>query len=614
VFFSAALLRNALCSFAERAFHLRRSGFRAYSIRLFVSLLGAGTLFAALPIPAQEATAADSARPFACHVSSAPGALPFSDAVFSDYQDYDCIVHTTKPQDRDPGADNNGLLYTAEACTIMQLQNVSYDRNDIATGLPHWQVEGHPGLYRHAPENKTDPEGPDDYIGLGALAGVCGFHEVARDILNYGKPDDQALPSVGSDLNPISRGKECYASLRKGVTPTGFIPYNYNNVDPGKFTLATWLGKAPAIITHLKLGAGEQPARSELAIWSAALLYSGESGLSDPPHSNQDKWLQSWLMVLTYEMAHYHSGDADTAVDKWWNLLYQRYPGGIQQTMTEYLNLPGGSEANPLSKYIKDFKDKRDTTAIPVDAFEPGLVDALQGLLSTKCGLGATSGVCIKDDAASQAAFSEAFDSAFSSAQTTVDAAKDLVASHQHLSDLAANAASHSTDVVAGLNGRVADLQAQALQAQKNLAAMTAQKADMLAKGLDKVRLPGHVEVHCIQHVLGKCVLWTPPIFIPGPMQANPAFDNLTRAIGDLTSHFNGLQGSVLHAQHDLEDARRDLTKAATDRDSIKAELDRLSEALAKANKYRDAAKDALEGSQAVLQNLIPGVPLQCVP
>lgn len=325
MFLSTALLKDPRLAFAEKAFSFRRNDFLAFSIPVTGFLLGLGILFTAPPISAQEPTAADSAHPFACHVSSAPGALPFSDAVFSDYQDYYCIVHTTKPRDRDPGADNNGLLYTAEACTIMQLQNVSYDRNDIATGLPHWQVEGHPGLYRHAPENKTNPEGPDDYIGLGALAGVCGFHQVAREILNYGKPDDQALALAGVNANPVSRGKECYASLRKGITPTGFIPYNYNNVDPGKFTLATWLGKAPAIITHLKLGAGDQPTRSELAIWSAALLYSGESGLSDPPHSNQDKWLQSWLMVLTYEMAHYHSGDADAAVGKWWNLLYQRY-------------------------------------------------------------------------------------------------------------------------------------------------------------------------------------------------------------------------------------------------------------------------------------------------
>jgi hypothetical protein len=610
MFSSVALLKDAFCSFAEQAFSLRKNTFLAFSIPLAGFLLGLGTFFTTPPISAQEATAADSAHPFACHVSSAPGALPFSDAVFSDYQDYYCIVHTKKPQDRDPGADNNGLLYTAEACTIMQLQNVSYDRNDIDTGLPHWQVEGHPGLYRHAPENKTDTEGPDDYIGLGALAGVCGFHQVARDILNYGKPDDQVLPIAGVTPNPISQGKACYASLRKGITPTGFIPYNYNNVDPGKFTLATWLGKEPAIITHLKLGAGERPTRSELAIWSAALLYSGESGLSDPPHSNQDKWLQSWLMVLTYEMAHYHSGDADDAVAKWWNLLYQRYPGGIQQSMTEYLNLPGGTEANPLSKYIKDFKDKRDTTAISVDAVEAGLVDALQGLLSTKCGLGFASGVCIEDDTASQALFSKTFDSAFSSAQATVDSAKDMVASHQHLLDLAANAVNHSTDVVAGLTGKVADLQAQALLAQNNLAVMSAKKVGTLAN----VRLPGHVEVHCLKKVFKKCVLFTPPIFIPGPMQANPVFGNLTKAILDLTNHLIDLQGSVVHAQHDLEDAQRDLAKATTDRDAIKAELDRLDAALAKASKYRDAAKDALEGSQAVLQNLIPGVPLQCAP
>jgi hypothetical protein len=612
MFLRTPQLKDAFRSTAEKVFFSRIHVFFALSIPIAGMLFGLGAFFAAPAVSAQQNKPADLTPPFNCHVASAPGAVPFSDDVFSDYKDYYCIVHSTKDDNRDPGHDSNGLIYTAYACTMMQLQNVSYDRNDIATGLPHWEVEGHPGLYRHAPENKADVEGPDDYIGLGALAGVCGFHEVARDILNYGKPDDHAGPLAGFNPNPISKGKDCYASLRKGITPTGFIPYNYNNVDPGKFTLASWLGKEPAIITHLKIGAGDRPTPSELAVWSAALLYSGESGLSDPPHSHQDPWMQSWLMIQTYELSHYHSADADAAIAKWWTLLYQRYPGGIQQAMTEYLN-QGGSDANPLSKYMKDFKDKGDTNAIYVDAIGPDFVNALQGIMSS-CGSPNTPGVCLTDNVVSQAAFSKTFDIAFSSAQAAVDSATALVSSHQHLLDLAADVVNHSNDVVNGLTGKVANLQAQLLQAQGNLAGLGAQKANMLAKGLDKIRLPGHVESHCIQKVLGACVLFTPPIFIPGPMQANPTFENLTRSIGDLTNHVNSIQGDVLHAQHDLEDAQKDLTKATTDRDTIKGELDKLSDALAKANKYRDAAKNALEGAQAIVQNIIPSVPLQCGP
>jgi septation ring formation regulator EzrA len=94
----------------------------------------------------------------------------------------------------------------------------------------------------------------------------------------------------------------------------------------------------------------------------------------------------------------------------------------------------------------------------------------------------------------------------------------------------------------------------------------------------------------------------------------NQAYTRLITTIVDLTSHFNQIQGNLLNAQHDLQDAQSDLVKATTNRDAIEAELDQLNDSLAKANKYRDAAKDALDGSQAILQNGIPGVPLQCAP
>jgi hypothetical protein len=51
---------------------------------------------------------------------------------------------------------NNGPLYTAEACVIMQLRKVAYDRNAIASAIASCEVEK--GLYRHSP---TDPQDQD---------------------------------------------------------------------------------------------------------------------------------------------------------------------------------------------------------------------------------------------------------------------------------------------------------------------------------------------------------------------------------------------------------------------------------------------------------------------
>jgi hypothetical protein len=73
--------------------------------------------------------------------------------------------------------------------------------------------------------------------------------------------------------------------------------------------------------------------------------------------SPQDPWLQSWLMVLTYQTSGFRSVVADEAVKDWWDLLYQRWPGGLKQAMTTYLG--AAAQGNPLSEFIEDFKDAK---------------------------------------------------------------------------------------------------------------------------------------------------------------------------------------------------------------------------------------------------------------
>jgi hypothetical protein len=236
------------------------------------------------------------------------------------YRDRFGLIHSVlvDKATRDPST-NNGLLYTAEACVIMQLRGVNYDRSAIASAIASCEVK--PGLFRRSPSNPQDQEGPDDYIGLGALAGVCGFHDIAREILDYGK--------------------------------SGIVPYNYNNVEPGRLTGGSWMERFPAMIVHWKMAAGEQPSTVELIIWGSALEYSARHNMN--ADSPQDPWLQSWLMVLTYQTSAFRSSVTDAAVTDWWNLLYQRWPGGIKQAMTTYLS--AGAKGNPLSEFIEDFKD-----------------------------------------------------------------------------------------------------------------------------------------------------------------------------------------------------------------------------------------------------------------
>jgi hypothetical protein len=181
--------------------------------RIFrASLLFAG-LIGASPVAAQTLTAAS----------------------WDDYTDRFGIIHTEKVDlpNRDPKTDN-GLLYTAEACAIMQMKNVSYDRNRIAAGIKANEVK--PGLYRRTPLKLDHLEAHDDYVGLGALAGLCGFRDVARDILAYGRGADQ------HGLTPAD-AKEHFGSMADDMVKCKAFSYNYNNVTPGVWNWNTcWRG------------------------------------------------------------------------------------------------------------------------------------------------------------------------------------------------------------------------------------------------------------------------------------------------------------------------------------------------------------------------------------
>ncbi len=159
-----------------------------------------------------------------------------TEASWTNYTDKSGLIHSElvhppplpgKPSVAGP-SNGNGLLYTSEACVIMELRHVSYAREKIYNAIKTAQVK--PGLFDRSPELTDQEEAPDDYIGLGALAGICGFHDIARDILNYGKGDDQASGATVVTLYPDE-----FSHLKREVNECKTVSYNYNNVSPGTF-------------------------------------------------------------------------------------------------------------------------------------------------------------------------------------------------------------------------------------------------------------------------------------------------------------------------------------------------------------------------------------------
>jgi hypothetical protein len=584
---SAPAIKCALGLSADRAFPFIVKNVRLSPIAFFGLILIANVSIATPPVLAQS----------------------FTSAVWAPYTDHYGIIHSV-PVDtkaRNPST-NNGLLYTAEACVIMKLQNVNYDRAQMAAGVQADQVK--PGLFRRTPTNTSDYESPDDYIGLGALAGVCGFHDVARSILDYGSGGDQASGAMVLGLNPVSVGKGWLKLLHRGLKPAQLVPYDYNNVNPGTFTFTTWMGKFPPIIVHWKIAAGDRPTQSDFSVWSAALIYSGEENLKG---NGQDPWLQSWLMVLTYEMSGYHSVLADSAVSQWWKLLHQRYPGGIKQTMTAYL--AAGAAGNPLSEYIDDFEGARNPAAVMVDndSSASDLLNPLEGLLSMNCGVDVATATCIADSDFSPTEFLAPLTTALTAAVTAVDSANKAIAVQQQLLALQAIALSNAKNLSSNLDKGYAAYQGQTTALQQELTALGAQKAEILGKKLDKVQLPGHFENPCKHIKVGfihECIPLLPPpgIFVPGRLQPNPTFAALVNSITALGNQVNQIQRQADQTQREIQITQQGINNIQSLETEINEALDRLRNDLTKAKADVELARSGVQYAQDVVQNLIPGV------
>jgi hypothetical protein len=518
-------------------------------------------------------------------------AQSFTADVWTPYTDRFGLIHTkpVDPTTRDPST-NNGLLYTAEACTIMQLKNVSYDKAKIAAAVSASQVE--PGLFRRSPVDFNDAEAPDDYIGLGALAGVCGFQSVARDILAYGAGADQVSgPTIiGLNIAAISH-------INDEIKQCTTVPYNYNNVNPKVFSFATWMGKFPAIITHWKLAAGYRPSSDELGVWAAALILSGTTDTS-----NKDHWLQSWLMVLTYESSQYHSSAADFAVTQWWSLLHQHYPGGIKETMTDYLALAPGAPPNPFAEYIDDFDQWRNPSITMIDTDNSALnsLTSVGGLLSMGCGQAGTSNACIDYNDYSPTNFLAPFTMNLTVAAAAVSFGSTQVASQQHLVDLQTTTVADSLQTLASLNKISANLLAEHNNLQQRSTQLLLQKGNLIAMKLDQVSLPGHWTTPTAWGVpVG------PPIWVPGK-PGNPNYEAVLGSIATVANQMADLQNKIQKSIDQSHAALQDFVKKTTDLRGLNSTLDLAQRDLTNSKAALETAKGALEYAQATVQDLNP--------
>ena len=547
---------------------------------------------------------------FAWVIGTQPvAAQTLTPGVWADYTSRGLIYdQKVDPKTKEPKTDN-GLLYTAEACVIMQLSGVNYDalKGGIADALKASQIE--PGLFSPSPdpEKRHQQEGPDDYWGLGALAAICGFQNIARDILSYGRGHNQPSGPTVFELSGADFGQ--MADRLKQCTT---VPYNYNNASPGVFTRkslsSSWMGRFPSLITHLKIAAGERPESDELAVWAAALIFSAkQEQLRIKKQDKMGSWLLSWLQVLTYQTSRYHTFAADNAVDAWWKELHSQFPeGGIKQVMKEYL--AADAAGNPLGDYIDNFEWLTNSDPERVDGIS-NPENAIKPPLTKSCGpMGL--GVCVDYQNFSPVNFLDPVNQNITAAETALSETSKAVSRQEYLLQRATSDAEQSIRAVESLPKAISDFQAQQAHLQQQLTESTNRQAEMLAKGFNKIAGSGHFQSvpcpcpKCPKHIPCPPCPCPLPIWIPGAIGDNPEFQSLLNSIRGLQNRAQDVQNKLAQAQTQLATAQqvlidKGIVALRNERDRVLAELD-------KARGDIDAAKGALKFREAFVNNLIP--------
>jgi hypothetical protein len=501
--------------------------------------------------------------------------------VWKPYTDAYGLIHDKRVTKENPIPTGNALLYTSEACVIMELRKVNYEtiRKKISEGVEGSQVK--PGLFGRGPTKKTDQNDHDDYVGLGALAGICGFRDVARDILNYGRGREQpsgptVLGSSGVNFGAISdKLKHCNT-----------VPYNYNNVHPGKVK-DSWMGKYPDLITHLKIAAGERPTSDELAYWGAAIIFSAkQEKIRIPKEDKMGSWLLAWLQVLTYQLSRYHSAAADYASVEWWKELRSQFPeGGIKQVMKQYLN--ADAEGNPLGDFIDNFEQSRNPDVVMVDnTSDPEtLLRPLLGILTNDCGPKSLS-VCIDYRNFSPTNLSAQFDRLGVVTEMGISAIQAEIARQQKLLD-APPMLKWERENFEKMNKTLADAETEHRQVQQQIDNAISRLNEIITK----VPQPRGM---CFRSPCNNVFL-CPPSTVPCAVFDNVTYkqivDQITRAQNTLQEHTTAIK----HLRPVVERARQALAEKNREFDvlngKVKVELDRLQGELTKAKGFAEATR-----------------------
>lgn len=204
------------------------------------------------------------------------------------------------------GGSQNGILWTGESMVVMKDNDVLPKELEDSLFASMKSCEIEPGLMRRSPSNQGDQQAHDDYMGFLAACYVCGRHDLAEVVLNYGKRTtwlkfipfryvfNTMLP--GTMLHPLydKNGNRLRNANRpkyeqfftKYLAPEGF-----------RINFSAWFGRLPQFVAHAHWAANKKPPLIYRIL--QALVIWNNSKLKDGGHP--DTWALTWLMCRTMD-------------------------------------------------------------------------------------------------------------------------------------------------------------------------------------------------------------------------------------------------------------------------------------------------------------------------
>ena len=160
--------------------------------------------------------------------------------------------------DNDSGSSTgNGNLFMAHYAFGLYANSVLIDTEKARITQVYLNNMREPGLLNRLPQANDWRQAHDDLVGLmgaDALMNPDRSQRVlTKSIYEYGK--NAKIDGIDTDPSRANQNKWAYYALK--VLGLGNVKYVWNNVQPGKFHVGSWLGRRMEVIATMQMATGK---------------------------------------------------------------------------------------------------------------------------------------------------------------------------------------------------------------------------------------------------------------------------------------------------------------------------------------------------------------------